>query len=166
MRSIALSEDNRSLSLRYGRAGPLPIVSKFGYSMFEDTIAERVRPLAQAFSDGGLTRLKVRDGEFEVEFRRAPGGGSASATAARPANEPAPARPIDAILADVVGVVRFLRPAVTEGTALEGDRELAFVETLGIRNAVRSRGPGRVAMIYVTDGQPVEYGQPLFAIER
>jgi biotin carboxyl carrier protein len=50
--------------------------------------------------------------------------------------------------------------------ALEGDRELAFVETLGIRNAVRSRGPGRVAMIYVTDGQPVEYGQPLFAIER
>jgi biotin carboxyl carrier protein len=59
-----------------------------------------------------------------------------------------------------------LRPAVTEGMALEADRELAFVETLGIRNAVRSRGAGRVAMIYVTDGQPVEYGQPLFAIER
>jgi biotin carboxyl carrier protein len=37
---------------------------------------------------------------------------------------------------------------------------------LGIRNAVRSRGAGRVAMIYITDGQPVEYGQPLFAIER
>ncbi len=49
---------------------------------------------------------------------------------------------------------------------VEGDRELAYVETLGIRNPVRSRGPGRVAMIYVTDGQPVEYGQPLFAIER
>jgi biotin carboxyl carrier protein len=73
---------------------------------------------------------------------------------------------MDAILADVVGIVRFLRPAVTEGMALEGDRELAFVETLGIRNAVRSRGPGRIVMIYVTDGQPVEYGQPLFAIER
>jgi acetyl-CoA carboxylase biotin carboxyl carrier protein len=134
--------------------------------MFEDTIAERVRPLAQAFNDGGLTRLKVRDGEFEVEFRRAPANATDPAAAARTASEPAPARPMDAILADVVGIVRFLRPAMTEGMALEGDRELAFVETLGIRNAVRSRGPGRVAMIYVTDGQPVEYGQPLFAIER
>jgi acetyl-CoA carboxylase biotin carboxyl carrier protein len=133
--------------------------------MFEDTIAERVRPLAQAFNDGGLTRLRVRDGEFEVEFRRAPASLAASA-AVRPANGPAAARSVDAILADVVGIVHFLRPAVSEGMALEGDRELAFVETLGIRNAVRSRGPGRVAMIYVTDGQPVEYGQPLFAIER
>jgi acetyl-CoA carboxylase biotin carboxyl carrier protein len=62
--------------------------------------------------------------------------------------------------------MRFLRPAISEGMALEGDRELAYVETLGIRNPVRSRGPGRVAMVYVTDGQPVEYGQPLFAIER
>jgi acetyl-CoA carboxylase biotin carboxyl carrier protein len=133
--------------------------------MFEDTIAERVRPLAQAFNDGGLTRLRVRDGEFEVEFRRAPTATPAAA-GTRPASEPAPARPVDAILADVVGVMRFLRPAVSEGMALEGDRELAYVETLGIRNPVRSRGPGRVAMVYVTDGQPVEYGQPLFAIER
>ncbi|MGA2394093.1 MAG: biotin/lipoyl-binding protein [Candidatus Lustribacter sp.] len=123
-----------------------------------------MRPLAQAFNEGGLTRLRVRDGEFEVEFRRAPS--AATAAGARPASEPAPARPVDAILADVVGVMRFLRPAVGEGMVLDGDRELAYVETLGIRNPVRSRGPGRVAMVYVTDGQPVEYGQPLFAIER
>jgi acetyl-CoA carboxylase biotin carboxyl carrier protein len=135
--------------------------------MFEDTIAERVRPLARAFSDGGLTRLRVREGEFEVEFRRArPALGGSAAAAASPAKEPAAARSVEAILADVVGIVRYLRPAVSEGMTLEGDRELAYVETLGIRNPVRSRGPGRVAMIYVTDGQPVEYGQPLFAIER
>ncbi len=133
--------------------------------MFENTIAERVRPLAQAFDDGGLARLTVRDGEFEVEFRRAPAY-TAPAAASATAPETVAARPIDAILSDVVGVVRFLRPAVTEGMSLDADRELAFVETLGIRNAVRSRGAGRVAMIYVTDGQPVEYGQPLFAIER
>ena len=134
--------------------------------MFEDTIAERVRPLARAFADGGLARLKVRDGEFEVEFRRAPASAAASGATAGGAKEPAAARPVDAILADVVGIVRYVRPAISEGMALDGDRELAYVETLGIRNPVRSRGPGRVAMIYVTDGQPVEYGQPLFAIER
>ena len=134
--------------------------------MFEDTIAERVRPLAAAFRDGGLTRLTVRDGEFEVEFRRSPAVTGASAAPSAPAHPPAAARPVDAILSDVVGIVCFTRPAVTEGMVLEGDRELAFVETLGIRNPVRSRGAGRIAMIYVTDGQPVEYGQPLFAIER
>jgi acetyl-CoA carboxylase biotin carboxyl carrier protein len=134
--------------------------------MFENTMTVRVRPLAEAFTDGKLTRLTVRDGDFEVEFRRAPAAGAAPAVAGPAASEPAPARPIDAILSDVVGIVRFLRPAVTEGMAIDADRELAFVETLGIRNAVRSRGPGRVAMIYISDGQPVEYGQPLFAIER
>jgi acetyl-CoA carboxylase biotin carboxyl carrier protein len=133
--------------------------------MFEDILAGRVRPLAQAFSDGGLMRLTVRDAAFEVEFRRA-APASATPDAARPTVEPAPARPVDSLFADVVGVVRFLRPPVTEGMELAGDRELAFVETLGIRNPVRSRGAGRVTTIFVTDGQPVEYGQPLFAIER
>ena len=132
--------------------------------MIDQTIAERIRPLAEAFHDGGYARLNVREGEFEVEFRRAPGPRAPAAAPA--AAEPAEAGPHDAILADVVGVIRFTHPALTEGMLVEGDRELAFVETLGIRNAVRSRGPGRVAMIYVTDGQPVEYGQPLFAIER
>ncbi len=141
------------------------IVTKIPASMFDDTISARVRPLAQAFTEGGLTRLTVREGDFEVELRRAPVA-AALPPAEAGAGEGAPARPTDAVLADVVGVVRFLRPAVTEGTTLEGDRELAFVETLGIRNPVRSRGAGRVAAIYVTDGQPVEYGQPLFAIER
>jgi acetyl-CoA carboxylase biotin carboxyl carrier protein len=132
--------------------------------MIDETIAERVRPLAAAFHDGGYARLHVRDGEFEVEFRRAalpapaPGSGGSA--------EPAPVRPLDAIVADVVGVVRFMHPPLVEGMAVESDREVVFVETLGIRNGVRTRGPGRVAAVYVTDGQPVEYGQPLFAIER
>jgi acetyl-CoA carboxylase biotin carboxyl carrier protein len=45
------------------------------------------------------------------------------------------------------------------------DRELAYVEALGIRNPVRSGGAGRVCDIFVKDGQAVEYGQPLFSIE-
>jgi acetyl-CoA carboxylase biotin carboxyl carrier protein len=141
------------------------MVTKLFDSMFDDTLAERVRPLAKAFNDGGLTRLTVRDADFEVEFRRSRGVAAAAAEA-RPATEAAPPRPTDAILADVVGVVRFSRPAVSEGMNVEGDRDLAYVETLGIRNPVRSRGSGRIAAIYVTDGQPVEYGQPLFTIER
>jgi biotin carboxyl carrier protein len=111
--------------------------------------------------------LRVRSGETEIELRRAPRGTAAAAAPAVSADgDRLPARAADVVASDVVGVVRLMRPAVAEGTQLDGDRELAYVETLGIRNAVRSRGSGRVSAVFVTEGQPVEYGQPLFAIER
>ncbi|HEV3086684.1 MAG TPA: biotin/lipoyl-containing protein [Candidatus Elarobacter sp.] len=141
--------------------------------MTEDVIAARARALAGALAESGFARLRVRDGETEIELRRAPRNGTSSAAAAPGASavpaEPAappPARQADLVASDVVGVVRLLRPAVTEGQELDSDRELAYVETLGIRNPVRSRGAGRVSSVFVTEGQPVEYGQPLFAIER
>ena len=137
--------------------------------MTEDVIAARARALAGALTEAGFARLRVRDGETEIELRRAPRAGSAPQAPATPAAT-APAKPAertaDVVASDVVGVVRLVRPAVFEGQLLEGDRELAYVETLGIRNPVRSRGPGHVCAVFVTEGQPVEYGQPLFAIER
>ncbi len=131
--------------------------------MTEDLIASRTRALAGALVEGGFARLRVRDGETEIELRRA-----ARPAPATPAAEPehVPERRADFIASEVVGVVRHLRPPVGEGQELDGDRDLAYVEALGIRNAVRSRGSGRVSAVLVTDGQPVEYGQPLFAIER
>jgi acetyl-CoA carboxylase biotin carboxyl carrier protein len=144
--------------------------------MTEDVIAARARALAGALAECGFARLRVRDAETEIELRRAPRNGAATAAApvygpAAAAAEPAsPAassgRQSDVVTSDVVGVVRLMRPAVTEGQELDGDRELAYVETLGIRNPVRSRGAGRISSVFVTEGQPVEYGQPLFAIER
>jgi biotin carboxyl carrier protein len=132
--------------------------------MIDETIAERIRPLAAAFHDGGYARLNVRDGEFEVEFRRS---ASVPSVASREASaEAAPVRPFDAIVADVVGVFHFMHPPLVDGMTIEDDREVAFVETLGIRNGVRTRGPGKIASVYVTEGQPVEYGQPLFSMER
>ncbi|MFN2459338.1 MAG: acetyl-CoA carboxylase biotin carboxyl carrier protein subunit [Candidatus Velthaea sp.] len=136
--------------------------------MFDETLARRVRPLAEAFQASGIARLSLKDGSFELELRRAAG---APAPAAPPAAGVAPraeraAPPADVLKSDIVGVVRFLRPQVNEGQHLDADRELAFVEALGIRNPVRSRGAGTVVAVFVTDGQPVEYGQPLFAIER
>jgi acetyl-CoA carboxylase biotin carboxyl carrier protein len=136
--------------------------------MFDETIARRVRPLAEAFRDAALVRLTVHEDDFELEFRRA--GGAAPVAAAPAAGEtatgPANGSVPEVLTSDVVGIVRFMRPAAVEGQRLDGDRDLAFVEALGIRNPVRSRGSGTLSAVFVTDGQPVEYGQPLFAIER
>lgn len=139
--------------------------------MTEDVIAARARALAGALREAGFASLRVRDGDTEIELRRTPRTAAAAAPAP-PAPEPAePAPPpterrSDVIVSDVVGIVRLVRPAIGEGQELDGDRELAYIETLGIRNLVRSRGGGRVSTVFVTEGQPVEYGQPLFAIDR
>jgi acetyl-CoA carboxylase biotin carboxyl carrier protein len=149
-------------------AGPLAEGAKRGSLMTDDTIVERVRGLVQAFTASGLARLSVKDADFELEMSRsrpyhaAPDAAEAESPAAQETLVDKP----DIVTSDLVGVLRFSRPQVNEGHRLDADRELAFVEALGIRNPVRSRGPGRIAAVYVTDGQPVEYGQPLFAIER
>ena len=140
--------------------------------MTEDAIATRARALAGALTEAGFARLRVRDGDTEIELRRAPrvnGVAAAVPVPAAPAAEPEE-KPVghreDVIASDVVGILRHVRPPIAEGQDLDADRELASVETLGIRNPVRSRGGGRVVAVFVTEGQPVEYGQPLFAIER
>jgi acetyl-CoA carboxylase biotin carboxyl carrier protein len=136
--------------------------------MTEDTIVARVRSLAQAFTVARLARLTVKDTGLELELRRSRPYVPAltDAPVAPAVVEETSAKKPDIVSSDLVGVLRFSRPQVSSGQQLEADRELAFVEALGIRNPVRSRGAGRIAAVFVSDGQPVEYGQPLFAIER
>lgn len=134
--------------------------------MLDDAIESQIRLLAQTLVREGLEALRVADGDIEIDLSRtAPANATiASAHPETPAAVEAVA--YDVLTSDVVGRVRFLRPPVTTGMAVDGERELAFVEALGIRNPVRSRGPGRVAVVYVEEGQAVDYGAPLFAIDR
>jgi len=142
-----------------------------------DKTLERVREAAEFCASSGLTRFRIEEHDLAIEVSRTP---RASAAAA-PLSEPALAvnghsengvsgtpesRPQTVLRAEFVGIVRLSRPSVSEGAVLAAPRELAYVESLGIRNPVRAKGPGRVAAVYVEDGQAVEYGQALFAIEE
>lgn len=137
-------------------------------------LAARVREVAAACVQSDLARLRVRADGLDVDLRRSQGATAGppalpepAGTAALPtANGRTVARVVDELAADVVGVFRFSRPAVALGVTVAPGRELGAVESLGIRNPVTVRAPGTVSGIYVEDGQPVDYGHPLFAIER
>jgi acetyl-CoA carboxylase biotin carboxyl carrier protein len=133
-------------------------------------LASRVRRLAEFLTENDLMRVRIeRDGELvEVGRPRIDPGSSllAEAAAQVAALEAAPARHIDTIRADLVGIFRPGRPAPFEGEYLDGDRDLAYVEALGIRNPVRSLGAGRIVAVLCQDGEAVEYGQPLFDLDR
>jgi len=133
-----------------------------------DGISARVRRLVDAFIETDLIRVRIeRDGETIEVGRPAMRHDQAQvAEAVALAAEPVPVRNVESIKADLVGIFRMSRPAPVEGDLLEGDRELAYVEALGIRNPVRSRGAGRIAAILCKDGDAVDYGRPLFELDR
>lgn len=133
-----------------------------------DALADRVRRLAEflAASDAVRVRVEREDEELEVaRYRKHAPSAVAPSTDGVAVPEPPPLR-VDAIKADLVGIFRLSRPTPLEGELLEGDRELAFVEALGMRNPVRSLGGGRIVSIAAEDGAAVEYGQPLFLVDR
>ncbi len=130
-------------------------------------VTERVRALAELFVETDLLRLRIeREGEAIELGRRALHPDSVPEI---PHDlgmlESHPVR-AEQIRADLVGIFHLSRPAPSEGDLLESDRELAFIEALGIRNPVRSHGPGRILAIRRGDGEPVEYGAVLFEIDR
>jgi len=139
-----------------------------------DLTLERVRQAAEFCASSGLVRYRVEEGDLEIEVRRRAATPSAQPVAVA---EPAPlavpspngsathSRPPAVVKAEFVGILRLARPAVAEGSIVSDDRELAYVESLGVRNPVRSGAAGRVVAVHVDDGEPVEFGQPLFSID-
>ena len=56
-------------------------------------------------------------------------------------------------------------PFVKEGDYVEKGQTLCIIEALKVMNEIESEVSGIVKKILVENGQPVEYGQPLFYIE-
>jgi len=51
------------------------------------------------------------------------------------------------------------------GDVVKVDQVLCIIEAMKLMNEIESDVAGEIVRIYVEDGQPVEYGQSLFAIK-
>jgi acetyl-CoA carboxylase biotin carboxyl carrier protein len=52
------------------------------------------------------------------------------------------------------------------GSTVEADTVVCIIEAMKLMNEIQAETTGEVAKIYVENGQPVEYGQPLFGIKK
>ena len=52
------------------------------------------------------------------------------------------------------------------GTDVEADTVVCIIEAMKLMNEIQAETSGEVVKIYVENGQPVEYGQPLFGIKK
>ena len=55
-------------------------------------------------------------------------------------------------------------PFVKIGSNVEPDSVVCIIEAMKLMNEIQAEMSGEVVKIYVENGQPVEYGQPLFGI--
>ncbi|MGE3440612.1 MAG: acetyl-CoA carboxylase biotin carboxyl carrier protein [Blastocatellales bacterium] len=99
-----------------------------------------------------------------VEFAAAP-------AAAQPAAAPATQEEkLHVVTSPIVGT--FYRassptaePFAKLGDAVEAGKTLCIIEAMKLMNEIQSDASGTVAKVFVENGQPVEYGQPLFGIK-
>ena len=56
-------------------------------------------------------------------------------------------------------------PFVKIGTNVEQDTVVCIIEAMKLMNEIQAEASGEVVKVYVENGQPVEYGQPLFGIK-
>lgn len=56
-------------------------------------------------------------------------------------------------------------PFIHEGSTVEEGQVIGLIEAMKLINEVEAEAGGVVKRVLVEDGQPVEYGQPLFELE-
>ena len=57
-------------------------------------------------------------------------------------------------------------PYIKEGSQVSAETTVCIVEAMKLMNEIQAETSGEVVKIYVENGQPVEYGQPLFGIRK
>jgi acetyl-CoA carboxylase biotin carboxyl carrier protein len=146
----------------------------------------KLKTLIDLVETSGIAELEIQEGEERVRITRAPPHPQPSMvlhTAAPPAATaaaPASAAPAEAPAAAAVEeghvvkspmVGTFYRsaspgaaPFVEIGDAVAAGDTLCIVEAMKLMNEIEADAGGTVKAILVENGQPVEFGQPLFVI--
>ena len=149
----------------------------------------KLKKLIDLVEESGIAEIEVTEGEEKVRITRslaaapqalyaAPAPIAAAPVAAAPvAAVPAPAA-IAAPAADLGNAQKspmvgtFYRapspasPAFVEvGQNVKAGDTLCIIEAMKLMNEIEAEKSGVVKAILVDDGQPVEYGEPLFIIE-
>ena len=155
---------------------------------------EELRELIALLRDNGLAELELEREDFRVRLRREGVSFSGdhsqyiavpAPVASAPAPSPAPTAPahpgaeastaasadqdLHMVTSPIVGT--FYRspsptadPFVKIGSNVEPASVVCIIEAMKLMNEIQAETSGEVVKIYVENGQPVEYGQPLFGI--
>jgi acetyl-CoA carboxylase biotin carboxyl carrier protein len=137
-----------------------------------------IRAMAALLHENDLSEIEVVRGDTKLRVARQVTAVPAPAPASAPS--PAPAHPAAAsapsgkpaegtILSPMVGTAYRApepgaRPFVEVGDQVSAGQPVMIVEAMKTMNQIVAEEAGTVSEIFVEDGQPVEFGEPLLAI--
>jgi acetyl-CoA carboxylase biotin carboxyl carrier protein len=147
---------------------------------------KEIKELIEFLVEKDIAEFELERGDIKIRVKRGQRAAAASceapAAAAAPlplptsVSAPAASAPaneseegIDIIKSPIVGT--FYEAAspgspafVKEGDTVTVGQVLCIVEAMKLMNEIESEAAGKILKILVSNGQPVEYGQPLFKI--
>jgi acetyl-CoA carboxylase biotin carboxyl carrier protein len=136
-----------------------------------DLTPDDVKEILRLVDEAGFGEFELETPRLSVRFRK----GDAAERAPAPAAAPAGAAPPEAgqeghvVKAPMVGT--FYRspspdakPFVEVGQAVKEGDTICIIEAMKLMNEIEADASGVVKAILVENGQPVEYGQPLFIL--
>jgi acetyl-CoA carboxylase biotin carboxyl carrier protein len=151
----------------------------------------QIEELLRFMSEHNLEEFEYSRGDLRIRFRKpsanvvvAPVAAAPppaeiivpSAVAAHPAESPAgaavnvrPTEDLHLVKSPIVGTFYGspspgAEPFVKIGSHVDVGQTLCIVEAMKLMNEIESEVSGEVLRIFAENGQPVEYGQPLFGI--
>jgi acetyl-CoA carboxylase biotin carboxyl carrier protein len=147
----------------------------------------KVKKLIELLEESGISELEISEGEESVRISRHPrvamqapmAMGSpmvqaapppAAATPATAAGEHKPRNDDYTVTSPMVGTYYSAaspgaKSFVEIGTEIKVGQILCIIEAMKMMNQIESDKSGRVTAILAKNGEPVEFGQPLFIIE-
>lgn len=143
--------------------------------------SELVRSLAHLLDETNLTEIEYDTGSVRIRVARqgvpvavhhpvAAAPAVAAAPVAQPAAAADDASHPGAVTSPMVGVA-YLAPEpgaakfIDVGQSVSEGQTLMLIEAMKTFNPIRAPRGGKVTRILITDGQPVEFGEPLIIIE-
>ncbi|MHB1373987.1 MAG: acetyl-CoA carboxylase biotin carboxyl carrier protein [Thauera sp.] len=146
----------------------------------------KLKKLIDLVQESGISELEVTEGEEKVRIAKHSAAAPATYYAQIPTAAPAAAAPVataapaaaaasslpDGHIVKSPMVGTFYRAGAPGAKALvevgqsvnEGDR-LCIIEAMKLMNEIEADASGVIKAILVENGEPVEYGQPLFVID-
>lgn len=147
-----------------------------------------LRELAELVNEHGFTDFEFENENIRVRLSKqvaapvyAAPAPVAAAPQAAPAGQPAPAAEAAPVVDEDAGLHKITSPIVgtfyrssgpdkapyvTEGSNVSSETVVCIVEAMKLMNEIQAETSGEIVKIYVENGQPVEYGQPLFGIRK
>lgn len=148
------------------------------------SIIDKVKQLISIMNENELSEIEIQEDVTKIRIKKSDGGDiraipSIAAPSALPirveSGQEACVAPKESgnfveIVSPMVGT--FYRasapgadPCVNVGDAINEETVVCIIEAMKIMNEVKAEMVGEVAEAYVSDGEAVEFGQPLFRVK-